>query len=312
MNYWIHRCAYMGGHDILDKEHRLTIGFSDCAKDPDMAAIVKARNGKKFDPAYEKVYGGEIWRARWSLWYFACEMEAGDIVVVPRSGAFEVVRLKREPILSERRHEKDIGWEWEVEPLADICSPRDAYASEALLRRMKCRQTTISINDLSEDVEAALVRFRENRPFSLASELTRKCHELLGENGSPGQFEGLLRDYFMRLGGAAEILSKNYSGKVGDCDIEAVFPALRLTISVQAKKHSGLTGDWAVRQIADYAKARRDEGESEPNWTYALWVVSFADDFSDEAKAMARKEGVVLINGVDFCKMLVAGGLGLD
>ena len=312
MNYWIHRCAYMGGHDILDSEHRLTIGFSDCAKDTAMAEIVKARNGKKFDQAYEKVYGGEIWRARWSLWYFACEMEAGDIVVVPRAGAFEIVRLKGEPILSERRREKDIGWEWEVEVLADICSPRDAYASEALLRCMKCRQTTISINDLSEEVEVALARFRENRPFSLASELTRKCHELLGENVSPNQFEGLLLDYFTRLGGSAEILSKNYSGKVGDCDIEAVFPALRLTISVQAKKHSGKTDDWAVRQITDYAKARLDEGESEPNWTYALWVVSFADDFSDEAKKKASEEGVVLINGMDFCKMLVAGGLGLD
>ena len=311
MNYWIHRCAYMGGHDILDTEHRLTIGFSDCANALEMAEIVKDRNGQAFDPAYKRVYGGEIWRARWALWYFACEMKAGDIVVVPRAGSFEIVRLTGEPILSERRHTKDIGWEWEVEPLADICAPRDAYASAALLRRMKCRQTTIRIDDLAEDVEIALARFREKRPFSLATELARLCHEQIGRNISPDQFEGLVRDYFARLGGEAEILSKNYSGKTGDCDIEAVFPALRLTISVQTKKHSGTTDDWAVRQIADYAQARREEGQTDDYWTYVLWVVSFADEFSEAAKANAKKEGVVLINGMDFCKMLVAGGLGL-
>ncbi len=132
------------------------------------------------------------------------------------------------------------------------------------------------------------------------------------ENGSPDHFEVLLKEYFARLGGSAEILSKNYSAKVGDCDIEAVFPALRLTISVQAKKHWGETNDWAVRQIADNAKSRHEGGETEDNWTYVLWVVSLADDFTDKAKKMAQESGVILINRTDFCKMLVAGGLSVD
>lgn len=312
MHYWMHRCAYMGGHEILDNERRLTIGFSDCANDPEMADIVKDRNGPAFDPAYKRVYGGEIWRGRWALWYFACEMGAGDIVIVPRHGSFEIVRLKGSPILSERRREKDIGWEWDVDILSASCAPRDAYAPATLLSRMKCRQTTIRIDDLADAVDSALERHREKRPFSLASELAIKCRELMIENGSPDHFEVLLKEYFARLGGSAEILSKNYSAKVGDCDIEAVFPALRLTISVQAKKHWGETNDWAVRQIADYAKSRHEGGETEDNWTYVLWVVSLADDFTDKAKKMAQASGVILINGTDFCKMLVAGGLSVD
>lgn len=309
MNYWIHRCAHMGGHEILDKEHRLTIGFSDCANSAEMIAAVAKRDGKAFDTIYESVYGGDIWRARWSLWYFTCEMESGDIVVVPREGGFSVCKLNGAPLLSKRRNDADIGWEWEVEILIQYCAPRDAYATTALLSRMKCRQTTINVNDLKEDVEVALLRYREEKPFSLPTELAAKCHELLDSNGSPDHFERLLLDYFIRLGAKAEILPKNYGRKVGDCDVSAVFPALKLTISVQAKKHWGKTDEDAIIQIAEYAKASRGTTD-DPNWAYVNWVVSFADDFTEKAKERARAEEVVLINGKDFCEMIVSNGVG--
>jgi hypothetical protein len=88
--------------------------------------------------------------------------------------------------------------------------------------------------------------------------------------------------------------------------VPALFPALRLNILVQCKKHWGKTNEWSVRQIADYAKA---ETESE-GWSYVKWVVSFADDFTDEAKELAKKEGVILISGNEFCRMLVTSGVG--
>lgn len=310
MNYWIHRCAYMGGHEILDKENRLTIGFSDCANSKEMVFAVEKHDGKAFDKVYEDVYCGDIWRARWSLWYFTCEMESGDVVVVPRDGGFSICKLKGAPILSERRSEVDIGWEWEVELLVQYCSPREAYATTSLLSRMKCRQTTININELCEDVETALRRCHEKKPFSLPSELASKCHELLDLNGSPDHFERLLLDYFERLGAKAEILPKNYRGKSGDCDISAVFPALKLTISVQAKKHWGSTDERGVTQITDYATANSGTTD-DPNWAYVNWVVSFADDFTDTAKEQAKAKGVVLVNGKDFCEMIIANGIGL-
>lgn len=309
MNYWIHRCAYMGGHEILDKEHKLTIGFADCANTPKMVAAIEKRDGKAFDRLYESVYGGDIWRARWSLWYFTCEMEAGDIVVVPRDGGFSVCKLKGAPLLSDRRSDADIGWEWKVETIVPYCAPREAYATTSLLSRMKCRQTTININGLGEDVEAALRRYRGKKPFSLPAELAAKCHELLDFNGSPDHFERLLLDYFERLGAKGEILPKNYGGKVGDCDVCAVFPALKLTISVQAKKHWGKTDEKAIIQIAEYAKANRKTTD-DPNWAYVSWVVSFADDFTEKAKERAKAEDIVLVNGKDFCEMIVANGVG--
>ena len=307
MNYWIHRCAYEGGHEILEKEHRLTIGFSACANNQKLVDAVQKKNSSDFDSAYKTVYDGEVWRGRWSLWYFTCEMSAGDIVVVPRNGGFNICELKGSPIVSDRKDEVDIGWEWDVDVIA-CCFPRDAYASAALLSRMKCRQTTLNINDLKDGINEALRRHKENKPFSLPNEMALKCREILANNGLPEFFEKVLFRYFERLGANAEILPKNISGKVGDCDVSAVFPALRTTVSVQAKRHTGTTSDWAVRQITEYAQSKEESREE--NWSYVNWVVSLADDFSEDAKRVAKEHNVVLINGQEFCRMLVSMGIG--
>ena len=305
MHYWIHRCAYMGGHEILDKENRLTIGFSACAKHQKMVEVIQHKRDDEFDAVYETVYGGDVWRGRWSLWYFTREMEAGDIVIVPRVGGFNICKLKGEPQLSDRRNDCDIGWEWDVEILAK-CFPREQYAPTGLLSRMKCRQTTLNIGELAEEVEDALRRYQTKKPFALMDELAEKCHRLLDKYGSPDHFERLILEYFTKLGAQAEILPKNETGKVGDCDVMAVFPLLRLTISVQAKKHWGETDAWAIRQISEYSDAQT----ADENWSYVSWVVSFADDFSDEAKQLAKEKNVVLFNGKDFCRMLVLNGVG--
>ncbi len=311
-NYWLHRCKYQGGFDHFDKENKLTIGFSDCANDDKMLNAIKQNNGQEFDDRYRDIYNGEIWRSRWSLWYFTCEMKSGDIVVVPRDGGFSVCKLLDKVLESPLRFEKDIGFEWKVEKIVDdIFCPRDAYASPALLSRMKCYQTTANIKDLADSVENAIKRFKENKPFALSQELASKCRELLDENGSPDHFEQLLLSYFLKQGAKARILPKNSSEKVGDCDVEAVFPLLHLTVSAQVKKHWGQTGDWAVQQITDYTKNRKENDNVDANWTYVNWVVSFAEEFTKEATDNAKENGVILINGSDFCKMLIAVGLDI-
>ena len=310
MSYWLHRCARSGGHEILDNEHRLTIGFADAANDSDMVKAVKAKDGQLFDDYYEQIYKGDIWPQRWHLWYFTCDMKADDIVVVPRHGGFTICKLKGEPIVSERPYELDIGWEWDVDILADFCAPRDAYASAPLFRRMKCQQTTLKLDNLKDDVDQALTRFREKRPFVISTELAKKSLELLSNNCSDSQLEEIVCNYFNHLGASAEVLPKNYSDKVGDCDVQVVFSAVRLQIFVQVKLHSGKTGEWAVQQITDYDRDMKSKNY-DPNWTYACWVVSLADDFTDEAKKLADEKGVLLINGLDFCSMLVEGGLGI-
>lgn len=308
-NYWLHRCEnHEGGLEILDRENRLTIGFADCANEPEMVSAIQQKNDDLFNRLYEETYGGEIWRSRWNLWHFTCEMSKGDIVVVPRSGGFSICQLKNGPLVSSRRTQCDIGFEWEVELLTTVLSPRESYAPAGLLSRMKCRQTTLKINDLADEIASALERYRAKKPFSLPKDLAEQCYHTLTGHGSPDHFEQLVQDYFIRLGAKAEILPKNYSGKEGDCDVSAVFSALHLTISVQIKKHEGITGKEAVNQILAYAKATAPE---ESNWTYVGWVISLAEDFSDDAKEVARKNGIILLNGKEFCSMLIANGIGV-
>lgn len=308
-NYWMHRCNHESGLVILDKEQRLTIGFSDCANHSEMLETIQNKDQNKcFDRLYEDIYNGEIWRSRYSLWNFTCEMTKGDIVVVPRPGGFSICQLTEGPIVSPRRTQCDIGFEWNVELLTSVLSPRENYAPADLLSRMKSRQTNLVINDLAEDIETALRRCREQKPFSLPVDLSEQCYKILAGYSSPDHLERLVQDYFTRIGARTEILPKNYSGKEGDCDVSAVFPALRLTISVQVKKHQGITRVDAVNQIADYAEAKNQEEE---NWSFIEWVVSMADDFSNDAKEAAKKRGVILLNGKEFCSMLIANGIGV-
>jgi len=318
MSYWLHRVAnHCNGLDILFKENRLTIGFADCANDSQFWEAFETacrdesyRNGnygRDFDGLYNRVYEGKIWRLRWSLWYFIHDMAAGDFIVVPYSGGFCVCKLKGEVIRSERRKVDDIGWEWDVDIVAKECSPRGDYATTGLLSRMKCLQTTLTLEDLGADVDLAIAKFRGQKPYCFEDDLAKKCHELIDQFGTPDEFELLVKNYFVRQGGQAEVLPKNYAGKVGDCDVSVVFPSLRLRIFVQCKKHWGQTNEWSVQQISEFANAEMEED----GWTYAKWVISFADEFTDVAKDLAKKEGVTLISGNEFCKMLVTAGVGV-
>ena len=137
-NYWLHRCErHENGLEILDREKRLTIGFAKCAKDTEMVSVIQRKDEPSFDPLYRKIYGGEIWRSRYNLWHFTYNMTAGDIVVVPRAGGFSICQLKNGPLVSSRRTQCDIGFEWEVECLTEVLSPRESYAPAGLLSRMK-------------------------------------------------------------------------------------------------------------------------------------------------------------------------------
>ena len=274
-----------------------------------MVNAIDQMDENRFHKLYREIYKSDIIRQRWYLWRFACEMKAGDIVVVPLYGAFTVCKLKGKVNISPLKDECDIGFEWNIEVLANQCSPRDAYASAGLLSRMKVRHTTLNINDLKVDVDSAVKNFNDGKPFSLPAELAKQCRGILAGAGGDRHFERLVLDYFKRLGAEANIHPKNSPSKEGDCDVSAVFRALKLTISVQAKNHSGLTDDWAVRQIIEYANSLNKNDEQEPNWTYVNWVVSLADGFTDEAEKLAHDNGVILLNGDDFCRMLVSNGI---
>jgi hypothetical protein len=76
-------------------------------------------------------------------------------------------------------------------------------------------------------------------------------------------------------------------------------------IHIQGKFHGGVTGDKGVEQIIRYS----DQKELDDNSTYIKWVITTADDFTEEARDKAEKNKVRLINGHEFARMLINAGV---
>ena len=301
-HYWLHRVSHEGGLDILQKEGVLTIGFSDMAANEATKVAIKNCDYGAFCRAYTDVYAGAIERSKNNLWRFVVEMKIGDTVIVPCPWGFYVCDITGDAVVCKREG-RDLGWERKVEICGDVRSPREKYAKAALLSRMKCRQTTLSIDDLKEDVESA----RESRTIDLVADMSKLLLAKLKSQGRPEDLEQYVAAIFRSMGADVVVLPKHYSGKTGDCDVEATFPLLRLIVSVQCKKHEGTTDDWGVKQISEYASEKykkMDEG-----WTCWQWVVSTADSFDPSAKGAALKNNVRLISGDEFCRMLINAGI---
>lgn len=303
--YWLHRVKHEGGLSILEKEKKLTIGFSDVRGDREASAALERKDYAVFCREYERVYGGEIWRSRNCLWRFVAEMKVDDCVVVPCPWGFYVCQITS-PAVPCVRGELDFGWELGVEFLArGVCSPRDDYASTALLNRMKCLLTNVNIDDLKDDVEVAVERKNNNDPFVFGNELAKRCLSLLRDNKRPEFLEEMVAAYLKKLGGDASVQPRHYEGKKGDCDVMAVFEHLQLEVCVQCKRHIGATDDWCVKQISEF---KQHQVDLQSNWTRQTWVISTADDFTDEAKRLAVENNVLLINGLEFCRRAIAVG----
>ena len=305
-HYWMHRVSHEGGLKILAEEKRITVGFSDVAASSDACNAIGQKNYNAFCSAYTAIYKGAIERCKNGLWRFVVEMKTGDIVIVPKPYGFFICKVTGDAVVCQRPG-LDLGWEREIDILAD-CSPREDYAQSGLLSRMKCQQTNLCIDDIASEVDEALDRKIKNTPFDIIGDVGKALRKELEKHCSPENFERRVASYFKALGAQATVLSKNYSDKQGDCDVEAIFPALRLTVSVQCKKHFGTTDDWAVRQISDYAD-KRVQMQEDDNWTHAFWVVTLADGFTPAAQALAKEKKVTLINGEEFCRMMLAVGI---
>ena len=192
---------------------------------------------------------------------------------------------------------------------------KSGYAANPLTKRMKFQGTNVGISDLKRNLEKILEAYKNNRPLNfrsdamkcLAPEFWRMIHDRLTSN----KFEKLLESYFKRIGANdVTIPPKNQRGKDGDADIIASFDRIKVTIYIQAKFHKPdtLTNELAVEQIVAYKDWKaREEGQSGEH--RLCWVVSTCDDFTEECKQLARANGVVLINGIEFAEMLLDAGI---
>lgn len=292
---------------------------------------------------------GYLPRSRHYLWNFLVEMNIGDWVLVPSWGVFSVYRIisSAKPFNDEELqtsskfiglenwHKKEVGLEdgclvrevdpetgekdaydlgffIEVEPIMTGIS-RYEYADAPLTSVMKYRGSTKNCTDLGASIEAAIHAAIAKKPINLHSQILDASQnavwELLQEQLNPDKLESLVRWYFESLG-ASQVTTpaKNERGKYGDGDIVATFEPLRTIYYVQAKHHTGYTDQWAINQITAYTEQKSATSDGD-GYTRVPWVISTAGHFNEEATRLAHENGVLLINGPTFARMILETGI---
>lgn len=343
-NYWLHRIT--GGSyalpvawQLLHKkdadEHYISIGWSDLSSD----VLVKEAKAGYWD-AVRNLFADEQYTLAYSAWClirFIKDMQQGDYVVVPSWGTFSVYEIADDIVLSNEscsdihfedwdgnslkmkdsylRDEKgnaiDLGFYRKVIPV-EVDIPRSEYAEAALISRMKIRQTNADINDLWEQVEKAIAAKRAKKPINLKSaileNIVENTFEQIKKTLDANKFEKLVEWYLESLGATwTKTPAKNESKtEDGDADRVAYFEKLKLVVMVQAKRHEDTTTDWAVEQITAY-KANNKPSD---DYSTIMWVISTCDQYSEEAIKKAKDNGVRLIDGREFTRLILESGLG--
>ncbi len=337
--YYLHRISHEGNVSYsLLKNSILTLGWSMFA-DSGILDAAREEGYPNFNPIAQSL-GQESNRSRWSMWYFA-KIDVGDKIVVPLYGGlfsvYEVVNIaqsisaleeecpeiygawdghkmvwKNHRIYDEVSDEQiDLGFFIKVKPIvSDV--PRN-YVTGKLVSRMKIQTTSADITDIGDHVEKAITVGKTGKPVSLyeqsietlAKDLKKQIIGILDDI----RFEKLIKWYVKKMGAEySKIPAKNEPGKKdgADADIIAEFKSLKHIIYIQAKHHEGETSDWAVHQIKEYFSQK---SEGDPDYSYARWVISTCDSYSEAAEKAAKEYNVRLIDGEEFARMLVDSGL---
>lgn len=342
--YWLHRIT--GGdnaikltHPLLFEHNILSTGWASLSWDE---FVRKSRGDwKSFEAEFYNEYPGL--RNRWSLWRFL-EMKEGDIVVVPTWGEFSIYKVADNNVYTntslsaiisaedlrdwngkrvhvakdkegyyylydEENKFIDLGFFRKVEPIA-VKLPRQEYANQALFSRMRILQTNADISDIWESVEEAITRGKDHCPIRIHDELLKATLEAtksaISEYTQNFEYENLVEKYLWAIG-ASDVIkpAPNESAtEYGDADRVAYFENLKVAVMVQVKKHENITNEWAVEQIVAYRENHQNE-----DYNVQLWVISNADNYTEDAKQKAFAQNVRLINGTDFARMILEVGL---
>ncbi len=340
MNYWLHRISYHSelSYPLLKARNLLSTGWSDFSEKDFVEKC--SNNWENFEKSFDENWGKRP-RRRYDLWRFISEMKKGDYVLVPSWGTFSIYELTNDKAQcieelditnlkdnygntiikgkkgylyknddTKESNWVDLGFFRSAKPVV-IDVSRYEYADSPLTSRMKIYQTNASINDLKTSVDNAIESFRHNKPINLQSlifeDINKKVLSIIKKQLNPDKFEKLIKWYFAKAGANEVIIPpKKSHDKVGDADIIATFKNIKTIIYIQAKYHDGETSSWALEQINEFKQSKdaQDDGNSRN-----AWVITSGDNFSEDCYALAKNSNVILVNGLDFVKMLIEIGI---
>ena len=329
-HYWLHRISHEWevSYPLFDKGY-LSIGWRRFM-DSDFTSCIQKDSYNWFEKFMSE--HDEHSRSRWNLWYFS-QFRTGDTILVPLfDGKCAICEIAGEIVplsaLAPRSFPNKLGKPVEIDssgihqtgseacydigfviPVNNVKHLPRSFTSPSLVSRMKIRQTNASIDDLANEIEAALLA---KAPISVHDTLTDALrdsfHSTLMRAVTPDQMEHVVKWYMEKKGAdTVTIPAKNQSGKENgaDADIIAEFNDLGIIFFIQVKKHDGTTDEWAVHQIHEYEQQFSDTTD---DYTYVSWVISTAE-FSETAVLESKKLSVRLIDGHAFTQMLLDCGI---
>lgn len=343
--YWLHRISHRMeiSYPLLERGY-ISIGFSGLLKNGRFLKSMISQlddDGKweTFKKEYELACG-KLNRTRYNLWRFLCKFKENDYVLIPSWGTFHIYEIIGKPMFAGQAIEEylidwnnnkvisggednrylvdnnneiiDLGFVIPVR-LVEKNIPRSDYAENDLLSRMKIRQTNADISDLADSIEKSIKRYKEKNPINIYAETVRNLSEslksIIDEKVDHNQFERLIKCYFEKIG-ADDVYIPSRKDGIGeaDGDIVARFDSLKLVVYVQAKHHTGETGEKGVDQISKYTEQKQQE-TTDLDYNSISWVISSAEEFSEKAQALAVENNIKLINGSEFRKMLIDAGM---
>lgn len=332
MSVFLHRISHHSevSYPLLDR-NILSTGWGDLANSKEFIEGYE----RNFHDAFVKYYNA-WWRSPYSLEKYL-NMHEGDRVVVPSWGCFHVYEITGKVLLPTEVDTKDLtnwhgkevvardGYLYADDKRIDLGFfrtvkvvergiTRNRYAEANLVRMLKFRGTTNQINQLEGQVNSAIQRYRESKPLDTPDSIitnesiATQAYDAILKETNPATLETFISTYFKKIGASSVDVHRHGDGKDGDADIVATFEQLKTIFYVQAKKHGKdtATNAWAVSQIKEYINR---DAETNADYANVGMVISTATKFSDECEQLAQENGVVLINGLEFAKMILGVGL---
>lgn len=288
--------------------------FTDLARSAD-EKVTFTSEFSKFGSDYSLEY---FTKRRSYFLYNFLKLKTNDIVIIPDYKMITIAKVIGDPRVfseSENPDSEDIGFVVQVEILAENVL-RDNFVSSSISSKLKYQATNLIIsNDENfEEIDSILQNFKEGKEIhsfiDFKSKIIDQVHEYLLSNLKPGQFEKIVKWYFLKIGADNVIIppknKKNINNKkIADVDVIAGFDKLMIAICVQAKHHKNVSNIHGINQLIEY---KYDDNPAFQGMDFIKWFITTAD-LRKEDETIAMNENIRVIKLLNFAEMLVDSGL---
>lgn len=295
---------------------------------------------------WEKNLPDETMRARYHNLSIMLEIEPGDYIIVPKVSvaepevcrSFVIARCRKKYRFEVLPEAEDFGHIIEVEDVFSCGYDKNLHSQNIKSKFIAYQSPLNRVRNVSfiESVEE-LVRLHREQPkefekdstdlISMVSSATaaarnqyleeivralqkldnHKFEEIIGELFQKNGYTKTDQNWYDREGGDVDLVFESFNRSTLMYHVFEICDVKMPHIYVQAKKKTGTdAGD--IVGVDQLVKME----ERIPEKNAVLMVINLTDAFSEEAKAKAEENGIILMNGRTFASLLVRYGIEVN